>query len=152
MMLRFFAVLLTGLALIAPGAHVYEIANKIPLPKAEYLVVQKIYTGWSMAGLLLPISLLANLALAYAESNLLALTATILLLANLMIFYFFTYPPNVATVNWAVIPDNWEPSDDSGGVPSRQCGRDIAGIRFVDSCGSEKNSGLNKRKYRWPAL
>jgi hypothetical protein len=107
-MLRFFAVLLTGLALIAPGAHVYELANKMPLPKAEYFVVQKIYIGWWFAGLLLPISLLVNLALAYAESNLLALMAAILLFANLIIFYFFTYPVNVETVNWTVMPDNWE--------------------------------------------
>lgn len=107
-MLRFFTVLLTGLALIAPGAHVYEIANKLPLPKAEYFVVQKIYIGWWVAGLLLPMSLLANLALAYAEHNLLALMAALLLLTNLIVFYVFTYPVNVETANWTVMSDNWE--------------------------------------------
>lgn len=107
-MLRFFAVLLTGLALIAPGAHLYEIANKMVLAKSEYVVVQKIYIGWWLAGLLLPLALGVDLALAYWEKNLLALAAAALLLTNLVIFYFFTYPVNVATQNWTLMPDNWE--------------------------------------------
>lgn len=107
-MLRFVAVLLTGLALIAPGAHLYEIANKMALAKPEYFVVQKIYIGWWMAGLLLPLALIVNLVLAYSERNLFALGAAALILANLVIFYFFTYPVNVTTQNWTVMTDNWE--------------------------------------------
>jgi hypothetical protein len=107
-MLRFFAVLLTGLALIAPGAHLYELANKMSLSKPEYSVVQKIYIGWWVAGLLLPLALIANLVLAYSENNPLALAAAALVLGNLIIFYFFTYPVNAATQNWTLMPDNWE--------------------------------------------
>ena len=107
-MLRFLAVLLTGLALIAPGAHLFELANKMALSKPEYFVVQKIYIGWWIAGLLLPLALIASLVLAYSENNLLALGAAALILTNLVIFYFFTYPVNVATQNWTVMPDNWE--------------------------------------------
>jgi hypothetical protein len=107
-MLRFFVVLLTGLALVAPGAHVYEIVNKMALSESEYFVVQRIYINWWIAGLLLPLALIANLALAYSEKNLLALGAAALVLTNLVIFYFFTYPVNVATQNWTVMPDNWE--------------------------------------------
>lgn len=107
-MLRFFAVLLTGLALIAPGAHLYEIANKMVLAKSEYFVVQKIYIGWWIAGLLLPLALIVNLMFAYRDKNSLALGAAALVLANLVIFYFFTYPVNVATQNWTLMPDNWQ--------------------------------------------
>ena len=107
-MLRFFATLLTGLALVAPGAHLYEIANKMPLSKSEYCVVQKIYIGCWMAGLLLPLALIANLALAYSEKNLFALAAAALILTNLVTFYFFTYPVNVTTQNWTLMPDSWE--------------------------------------------
>ena len=107
-MLRFFAVLLTGLALIAPGAHLYKIVNKMSLSESEYFVVQKIYIGWWIAGLLLPLALIANLVLAYSEKNLLALGAAVLILTNLAIFYFFTHPVNVATQNWTLMPDNWE--------------------------------------------
>jgi hypothetical protein len=107
-MLRFLAVLLTGLALIAPGAHLYELVNKMALSQSEYFVVQKIYIGWWIAGLLLPLALVVNLLLAYSEKNLLALGAAALILTNLVIFYFFTYPVNVATQNWTLMPDNWE--------------------------------------------
>jgi len=107
-MLRLFAILLTGLALIAPGAHLYEIGNKMSLSKSEYFVVQKIYIGWWIAGLLLPLALIVNLVLAYSEKNLLALGAAALILTNLVIFYFFTYPVNVTTQNWTLMPDNWE--------------------------------------------
>jgi hydrogenase-4 membrane subunit HyfE len=107
-MLRFFAVLLTGLALIAPGAHLYELANKMLLSESEYFVVQKIYIGWWIAGLLLPLALIANLIIAYRDKNLIALGAAALILTNLVIFYFFTYPVNVSTQNWTLMPDNWE--------------------------------------------
>ena len=106
--IRFIAVLVTGLALIAPGAHLYEFANKMALSKDEYFVVQKIYIGWWIAGCSLPLSLLANLLLAWSEKNVWALAAAALILVNLIIFYFFTYPVNVATKNWTVMPDGWE--------------------------------------------
>ena len=106
--IRFIAVLVTGLALIAPGAHLYEIANKMALSKDDYFVVQKIYIGWWVAGLLLPLSLLANLLLAYSNKNAWALAAAALILVNLIIFYFSTYPVNVATQNWTVMPEGWE--------------------------------------------
>ena len=91
-MLRFFAILLTGLALIAPAAHLYETAKKMVLSKSEYFVVQKIYIGRWIAGLLLPLALVANLAFAYLGRNLFALGAAALILVNLVIFYFYTYP------------------------------------------------------------
>jgi hypothetical protein len=98
----------TGLALIAPGAHLYEIANKMALPKAEYFVVQQIYIGWWLAGLLLPLALILNALLAWSEKNPFALGAAALILTNLAIFYFVTHPVNVETRNWTVMPDNWE--------------------------------------------
>ena len=62
---RFLAVVVTGLALIAPGAHLYELSNKLALSKSDYFVVQGIYSGWWLVGLLLPLAFLANLALAF---------------------------------------------------------------------------------------
>jgi hypothetical protein len=60
----FVAIVLTGLALIAPGAHVYELAHKINVTADEYFIVQRIYLGWWLAGLLLSAALLANCLLA----------------------------------------------------------------------------------------
>jgi len=58
------AVILTGLALIAPGAHLFEYRKKIAMPADEYFVVQKIYDGWWLVGLILPAAFIANAALA----------------------------------------------------------------------------------------
>jgi hypothetical protein len=58
--MRFLAVIITGLTLIAPAAHAFELLNKIGLPKEEYFIVQQIYRGWWIAGLLLPLAFLAN--------------------------------------------------------------------------------------------
>lgn len=113
MLTRFAAVLITGLALIAPGAHLYELSNKIVLARDQYFVVQTIYSGWWIAGLLLPLSFLINVAFAWVSresriARVLALGAALCIVMNLTIFYFFTHPANVATNNWTVIPENWE--------------------------------------------
>lgn len=110
--LRFAAILLTGLALIAPAAHLFEMSNKIHLPKSDYFIVQSIYNGWWMLGLFLPLAFLANLSLAYMTRSdrtalVLSLGAAACVLLNLVIFYFFTQPANAATQNWTIQPDNW---------------------------------------------
>jgi len=109
----FFAIVLTGVALIAPGAHLFEHLSKMALVKAEYQVVQKIYQGWWIAGLLLPAALLANVILAFLTRSVpsafaLALCAGALIVINLVIFVIWTQPVNAVTRNWALAPNNWE--------------------------------------------
>ena len=36
-----------------------------------------------------------------------ALVALVCMVATLVIFFIWTYPANVATNNWTVVPDNW---------------------------------------------
>jgi hypothetical protein len=69
LVIRFLAVLFTGLTLIAPGAHLFELLNTITLPADQYFVVQGIYRGWWIAGLPLPAAFLANVALAVAARH-----------------------------------------------------------------------------------
>jgi hypothetical protein len=113
MTVRFLAILVTGLALIAPGAHVYELARKIVMPREQYFVVQGIYRGWWIVGLLLPAVLVANLALSYAVradrlAFSLALGAAALIALNLAIFVIWTQPVNSVTNNWLVQTENWQ--------------------------------------------
>jgi len=108
----FTAIILTGTALIAPAAHLLELANKIGMNANDYFVVQKIYTGWWLVGLLLPLALLANVALGVAArshhtASRLALIAAALIAGNLAIFFFWTQPANTATVNWTIQPEDW---------------------------------------------
>lgn len=110
--LRFAAVLLTGLALIAPAAHLFEMSNKLVLARSDYFIVQGIYNGWWMLGLFLPLAFLANVFLAWVSRSdrtalLLSLGAAACVLLNLAIFFVFTQPANAATQNWTVQPDNW---------------------------------------------
>jgi hypothetical protein len=109
----FVAIALTGLALIAPGAHLYELAHKISMTADQYFVVQGIYRGWWLAGLLLPAAFLANCVLAAAARDdaaafAAALTAAALIVLNLVIFFIWTQPANAASENWTMRPENWE--------------------------------------------
>jgi hypothetical protein len=109
---QFLAVVLTALALVPAGAHLFELPNKIGLEQEGYFIVQNIYRGWALFGIVLFGALAANLALAAAVRRQpapfwLALAASVLIAATLAIFFTWTYPANQATSNWTVVPDNW---------------------------------------------
>jgi hypothetical protein len=111
--MRFLAVIITGLSLIAPAAHAFELLNKIGLPKEEYFIVQQIYSGWWIVGLLLPLAFLDNVGNAITlrdnrTSMMVSIAAAALIALNLIIFMLFTQPANAATQNWTVQPENWE--------------------------------------------
>jgi hypothetical protein len=107
------AIVLTGLALVAPAAHLFELPNKIAMSEDHYFVAQSIYRGWWMLGLFLPAAFIADAALAWSTradrlSFWLALIAAGLIVLNLIIFAVWTQPANSATANWTVRPDNWQ--------------------------------------------
>jgi hypothetical protein len=111
--MRFLAIILTGLSLIAPAAHAFTLLNKIGLPKTEYFIVQQIYAGWWIVGLLLPLAFLANIGNAICLNNdstamMLSIAAAALVALNLTIFILFTQPANAATQNWTIQPESWE--------------------------------------------
>jgi phosphoglycerol transferase MdoB-like AlkP superfamily enzyme len=113
MPVRFFALVLTGLALIAPGAHLFEMFRKMRLSQGDYFIVQGIYQGWWIAGLLLPAALIANLALMFSvrvdrPAFFLAMAAAGLIALNLAIFVIWTQPANAVTQNWTLQPENWQ--------------------------------------------
>jgi hypothetical protein len=110
---QFFALVLTALALVPGGAHLFAIANKIGLAAEQYFIVQNIYRGWSVLGFVLIGALLANLLLAImlrgrGAAFMLALTASACIALTLVIFFTWTYPANQATSNWTTIPADWE--------------------------------------------
>jgi len=111
MIVRILAIILTGLALIAPMAHLYELPHKIVLSKEHYFVVQQIYQGWFLAGLLLPLALIADLVLAFVSKDgvrILAAIAAGLIAVNLIIFMIWTQPANRITSNWTVETGDWQ--------------------------------------------
>jgi hypothetical protein len=46
-LLQFVAMVLTALALVPGGAHLFALANKIHLSESDYFVAQGIYRGWA---------------------------------------------------------------------------------------------------------
>jgi hypothetical protein len=109
---QFLAIVLIALALVPAGAHLFELPNKIGLAAHDYFVVQSIYRGWALFGIVLFGALAANLVLAVMVRRQRAplwwaLVASVLVAATLVIFFTWTYPANRATSNWTVVPANW---------------------------------------------
>lgn len=110
--LSFLALVLTAIALIPAGAHVFEMAAKMKLGRDAYFVVQGLYRGWAYFGIAAAGSLLATLAnaalLGARRDRLLSLFAAIMIAASLAIFFAYVYPANRITQNWTAIPANWK--------------------------------------------
>jgi hypothetical protein len=109
---QFLAIVFTALALVPAGAHLFELPNKIGLAEHDYFVVQNIYRGWALFGIVLFGALAANLVLAIMVRRQrapfwCALVAFVIVAATLVIFFTWTYPANQATSNWTVVPADW---------------------------------------------
>jgi hypothetical protein len=107
------ALLTTALVLAPALAHALTMPNKISLPRTDYFIVQQIYRGWNQFAYLLLVQfaslcLLAAMAWGASQPPWPALMAIGCLLAAQAIFWIYTYPANVATRNWTVVPENWE--------------------------------------------
>lgn len=110
---RFIALLFTALALGPALAHLFELPNKIGLPRDEYIAVQQIYRGWAMLGTVEIVSLLVVSALAVTvrtrrTSFVWSLSAALCIAAALVVFFAFTLPVNQQTSNWTDAPANWQ--------------------------------------------
>lgn len=109
---QFLALVLTALALIPAGAHLFALPNKIGLAQEQYFIAQNIYRGWALFGAVLLGSLIANLLLAVmlrgrAAPFVFAVVAFLCMAATLAVFFIWIYPANQATDNWTTIPENW---------------------------------------------
>jgi len=111
-LIQFAAILSTALALVPGGAHLLALPNKIALVRDDYFIVQSIYRGWALLGVILIAAVLFDLLAGVVArhrrlARALALTAAIIMAATLVVFFVWTYPANVATDNWTSVPDNW---------------------------------------------
>jgi hypothetical protein len=109
----FVALLATALAMGAALAHALELPNKIGLSREAYFTVQGIYRGWDRLAFLLLVEVIAMLTVVtrYRRTPRVfwpAVGALASVAAAQAVFWVWTFPANVATVNWTKIPDNWE--------------------------------------------
>lgn len=110
--IRFISVILTALSLIPFGAHLFELPHKIALSRKDYFIVQGIYRGWDLFGIVLIAAIIANLILTIAigrrsKGFYPALISFLLMCLVLASFFIWTYPANQATRNWTFIPADW---------------------------------------------
>jgi hypothetical protein len=110
---RFLSILFTAVSMSAGFAHLFELPHKIDLPRDEYLIVQQIYRGWALLGIAVIGALVSTLVLSVLMRGnyrmfYLTLTATVCIALSLIVFFTFTYPVNQQTVNWTVLPENWQ--------------------------------------------
>jgi hypothetical protein len=110
---RALSLLFASLALGPALAHLLELPNKIGLDRDDYLVVQQIYRGWALLGIVVFGALLSTLALVilvrrHARQFAWALGALACLVGTQVLFWTFTYPANRATNNWTTLPATWE--------------------------------------------
>jgi hypothetical protein len=107
----FLAIVLSALALIPYGAHLFSLPNKIGMTREQYFIAQAAYDGWALIGLILFPAMLVNIVLAVmlrGEAGFMwAVAGCICMAATLGVFFAFTYPANVATQNWKVAPSDW---------------------------------------------
>jgi len=94
------------------GAHLFALPNKIGMTQEHYFIAQDAYRGWALLSLILFPAMLLNIALAMLlrgqrPAFALAVVGCLLMAATLAVFFAWTYPANVATQNWTVVPANW---------------------------------------------
>jgi hypothetical protein len=111
--LNFLALILTALAFVPAGAHLFELPNKMGLEAGSYFVVQGVYRGWALFAVVWIGALLANLALAVVlrrqrRAFVLVLATLLCLVLSWAIFFIWTEPANRATTYWTNVPENWE--------------------------------------------
>jgi hypothetical protein len=104
--IQFLAVMLTAFALIPAGAHLFELPNKIDLPRDAYLTAQGIYAGWAWFGIVDLAALVLNVLLAVRQRPAFHF-AVVAALCFVAIFFMWTFPANQATANWTTIPEDW---------------------------------------------
>ena len=110
----FFVAILASLISLAPGlAHLFELPRKMALPRDAYFTVQQIYAGWDLFGISIVAQLIAIALLAFRTMGehrvfRLVVAALLLLIAAQALFWLFTFPANIATRNWTVMPADWQ--------------------------------------------
>ncbi|HEY8518834.1 MAG TPA: DUF1772 domain-containing protein [Gammaproteobacteria bacterium] len=102
-----------GVSLGPALAHLLELPNKIGLDRDDYFLVQSIYRGWALLGVVVAGALLATLALTLLlkdrrRARVWAAVAFGCVVLSQIVFWAFTFPANQATSNWTEIPPSWE--------------------------------------------
>ena len=110
----FLSLLLAALAMAPELAHLLEMYHKMQLTQESYGVVQFIYRGWAFLGVLQVGAVISTGILLFlmlpkgGRAFKVTMAAFICLILPLIIFFVVIFPVNVATQNWAILPETWK--------------------------------------------
>lgn len=107
-----FAIVLTALALVPAGAHLFSLASQIDLAEQEYFVAQTAYRGWGWFAAVSIAALVVNTVWAFRSRGqgsvfYLVTAAALWLGASVAIFFFWIIPVDQATGDWTVSSEDW---------------------------------------------
>jgi hypothetical protein len=110
---RVLAIVSVALYLVPAGAHLFELPTKMALSPPDYMIVQGIYKGWALFGIVVFAAMAMTLLYAILRRRersvfVLSLIALFCLVVTQILFWAFTYPMNVASSNWTVTPERFE--------------------------------------------
>lgn len=110
--LYFLSLLFGALAFVPAGAHLAELPNKMTLSGADYFIVQQIYRGWALFGIVVFGALASTLALTWRLRQVRsaftpALIAFLCIAGTQIVFWSLTFPTNRVTDNWTMMPADW---------------------------------------------
>ena len=110
---RVLAIVSVALYLVPTGAHLFELAGKMALSPADYMLVQGLYRDEGAVRRRDIRRIAADPAARDPAPRerivlILSLAAFVCLVATQVIFWVFTYPMNVASGNWTVTPEHFE--------------------------------------------
>jgi hypothetical protein len=110
---QFLSVMLTAIVLASGLDHWLSLPNKIGLSRDDYLIVQRIYGGWTNGGVVLSgaLAFAVNAAVMLRKrpkALTLTIVAALCIAASLAVFLTYTYPATQSTHYWKVLPANWQ--------------------------------------------
>lgn len=108
----FAALLLTAVALVPLGAHVFEMSAKMKFGRDAYFMTQGLYRGWAWFGVPIIGAFIASAATVALPGSrrdrVLSALAALLIAGSLAVFFVYVYPANQITKEWTAIPANWK--------------------------------------------
>jgi hypothetical protein len=113
------ALVFTAVALAPSAAQVIGLPNKLPMPREEYLVVQRVYRAWPFLGIVVVVALASTLwfaAVAQGAAEAPAVIAFVAVLATQVVFWIYTFPVkrlgprgrDLPEEDWERLRDRWE--------------------------------------------
>jgi hypothetical protein len=145
----FSALFFTALALVPAAAHVAEVVHKMQLSEAEYRVVQQIYAGWALFGIVIFAAIVStgwlSMILRHEPRAFVpSLIALVSLVGTQVIFWTLTFPVNRGPSTGPCFRPTGAIWQAMGIFPCPGCGPEPDRVRGDNSCGTPTSCAISR--------